>query len=135
MLFKRIAAFLLALLLCFSPMCMRTAYAADEHPATPTDIYEELVEFDDDDWGSIEPTMFERKVYIEMAQDPVYYGDEVTLIAILVDFQPEDNPVFEWQHSIDCEEWETIADENHQTYTFTITPENAGWYYRVVVRI
>lgn len=135
MLFKRIAAFLLALLLCFSPMCMRAAYAVDGHSATPTDMYEELVEFDDDDWGSIDPAMFERKIYIEMAQNPVYYGDEVTLIAILVDFHPEDNPVFEWQYSIDCEEWETIADENHQTYTFTITPENAGWYYRVVVKI
>ena len=134
MLFKRIAAFLLALLLIFSPMCMRTAYAA-ENPATPTDIYEELVEFDDEDWGSISPAMFERKVYIEMAQNSVYYGDEITLIAILVDFQPEDNPVFEWQHSIDCKEWETIADEHHQTYTFTITPENADWYYRVVVSI
>ena len=134
MLFKRIAAFLLALLLIFSPMCMRTAYAA-ENPATPTDIYEELVEFDDDDWGSISPAMFERKVYIEMAQNSVCYGDEITLIAILVDFQPEDNPVFEWQHSIDCKKWETIADEYHQTYTFTITHENADWYYRVVVKI
>jgi len=132
---KRIAAFLLALLLIFNPMCMRPAYAAED-PATPTNLYEEeLVEFDDDDWGEIVPGMFERKVYIEMEQNAVYYGDEVRLIAILVDFQPEDTPTFEWQYSIDCETWETIENENHQTYTFVITKENVGLYYRVVVRI
>lgn len=134
MLLKRIAAFLLALLLSFSPMCMRTAYAADT-PATPTDLYEEIVEFEDDDFGYISPELIERKVYIDFLQEPHYYGDEVILIAILVDFQPEDNPAFEWQYSIDCEEWNVIENENEQTYAFIITHDNADWYYRVVVRI
>lgn len=133
MLLKRIVAFLLALLLIFSPMCMRTAYAADY--ATPTDIYEELVEFEDDDCGHIDPEFLERKVYISFLQEPKYYGDEVILIAILVDFKPEDNPTFEWQHSFDCENWEVIANETEQTFKFVITPANADQYYRVVVRI
>ena len=134
MLLKRIAAFLLALLLIFNPMCMRPAYAAD-YPATPTDMYEDVIEIDDDDWGQIDPDMFERKVYIEMVQEPCYYGDEVILVAILVDFQPEDNPTFEWQYSIDCEEWFTLENETDQIYRFIISHENAEYYYRVVVRI
>lgn len=139
MLLKRIAAFLLALLLIFNPMCMRPAYAADM-PATPTDIYEEIIEeqfyeFEDDDWGKIDPDMFERKVYIEMAEQSYSYGDEVTLIAILVDFKPEDNPTFEWQHSFDCENWEIIENEHGQRLSFVLTPDNAGWYYRVLVTI
>lgn len=134
MLLKRIAAFLLALLLIFSPMCMRTAYAAD-NPATPTDLYEEIVEFEDDDFGYIDPALIERKVYIDFLQKPLYYGDEVILIAILVDFKPEDNPTFEWQYSIDCEEWNIIENENKQTYAFIITHDNENLYYRVVVRV
>ena len=134
MLLKRIAAFLLALLLIFSPMCMRTAYAADG-PATPTDLYQDIIEIDDDDFGYIDPALIERKVYIDFLKEPHYYGDEVILIAILVDFQPEDNPTFEWQHSFDCENWEIIEGETEKTFSFTITPANADWYYMVVVRI
>ena len=134
MLHKRIAAFLLALLLIFNPMCMRPAYAAD-NPATPTDLYEEYIKFDDDDFGYIDPNIIERKVFLDFLQRPEKYGDEVTIIAILMDFQPEDNITFEWQYSSDCEKWEIFENENEQTLTFILTPENINWYYRVVVYI
>ena len=131
MLLKRIAAFLLALLLIFNPMCMQSAYAA-EAPATPTDLYEE---FEDDYWGEIDRYMFERKVYIDVVKRPHYYGDEVILLAILVDFLPEDNPIYEWQYSFDCENWEVIMNETESTLKFIYTPANENWYYRVVITI
>ena len=134
MLLKRIAAFLLALLLIFNPMCMRPAYAAD-NPATPTDLYEEIVEFEDDDFGYIDPQLIERKVYIDFLHQPEFYGDEVILIAILVDFHEDDEPTFEWQYSSDCAEWETIQNENNQTYSFILDHDNVNYYYRVVVTI
>ena len=136
MLLKRIAAFLLALLLIFSPMCMRPAYAADS-PATPTDLapYEDLMVFEDDEWGYIDPEIFERKVYIDFLHEPQHYGDECILIAILVDFQPYDNPTFEWQYSTNCEEWIKLEGQTEKTYSFIIDKENIGYYYRVVVTI
>lgn len=134
MLFKRIAVFLLALLLIFNPMCMRPAYTAED-PTTPTNLYEEYMEFDDDDFGYIDPNTIERKVFIDFLQRPEKYGDEVILIAILMDFHPNDNPIFEWQYSSDCENWEIFENENEKTLTFILTPENIHWYCRVIVRI
>ena len=115
-------------------MCMRPAYAAED-PATPTDLYEEYIEFEDNDFGYIDPNTIERKVFLDFLQRPKKYGDEVIIIAILMDFQPEDNPIFEWQYSLDCEKWEIFENENKQTLTFVLTPENIHWYYRVIVKI
>ena len=134
MLLKRIAAFLLALLLIFSPMCMRTAYAAG-NPATPTDLYEEIVEFEDDDFGYIDRAFIERKVFLDWLVKPQHYGDEVTLIAILIDFLPTDVYTFTWEYSLDCEEWFEIEDEHEQTYSFIFEPYIRDYYFRVVVHL
>lgn len=99
--------------------------------ATPTD----LVEIDDDDWGYVN-IQFERRVYIIMEGDPQFFGDTVTLNAILVDFQPEDVVTFAWQYAIDkASDWLFIDGANEQTYTFVVTKENYLYLWRVIVTL
>lgn len=128
--FRRICAAIAACIMVFS---FGFVYATDV--ATPTNIYEELVEFEDDDFGYIDRTLIERKVYIEIDQDAEFYGDPIRLIAILVDFEPEDNPRFQWQYSEDCEAWYDIADATKQTYEFIVDYVNVNYWYRVQVTI
>ena len=101
--------------------------------ATPTDINEELYTFEDDDCGYIEIELLERKVFIQFLKEPKYYGEEVTLVAILVDFRENDIYRFEWEESTDGKEWQVIIGANEQTYTFIIDHENADHYWRVKV--
>lgn len=124
---KRIVAFLLAILLIFGTCGL----AFMEQPATPTDLYDvEYIEIADDDFGYVPQP--EPHVYIEMSPDMVYMYDTVTLTAILVDV-PEDHQ-FEWQYSPDdCQTWITIEGACEQTYSYTISPENLGFYWRVCV--
>lgn len=119
---KTFLAILLIILILFS-----NAYGE----ATPTD----LVEIDDDDWGYVN-IQFERRVYIIMEGDPQFFGDTVTLNAILIDFQPEDVVTFAWQYAIDkSSEWLFIDSANEQTYTFVITKENYLYWWRVIVTL
>lgn len=106
------------------------SYAGAESFATPTDLYY----FEPDDWGQID-IKFERKVYIDFLQTPIEYGDEGILIAILVDFQPNDICQYTWEESIDGINWWTIANENEQTYSFIFDETNAGHYWRVKVNV
>lgn len=131
---KRIIAFFLALFLIFGNVGVAFATSYND-VATPTDI--EYVEIADDDFGYIEPELIHRQVYIDVLQEAVYYGDELILIAILVDFKPEDNPRFQWQYTDDetFEIWHNIDDATEQTYKFIVTKENADYWYRVVVTI
>ena len=124
---------LIALLLTF--MCL-FGIAVGESLATPTDLedeYEEFYTFEDDDYGSIEVELLERKVFLQFLKEPTYYGDEVTLVAILVDFRKNDIYRFEWEESEDGETWWGIVGENEQTYTFTIDHSNIDHYWRVKV--
>jgi hypothetical protein len=110
--------------------------AYSESPATPTDLeeeYEEYYTFEDDDYGYISLELIERKVFLQFLKEPTYYGDEVTLIATLVDFRENDIYRFEWEESKDGEEWEVIVGANEQTYTFIIDQENVTHYWRVIV--
>lgn len=107
--------------------------AIGDSPATPTDLEEEYMIFEDDDFGYIDPSIIERKVYLEFLKEPIYYGDEVTLVAILVDFHENDIYRFEWEESEDGETWWSIVGENEQTYTFTIDHSNIDHYWRVKV--
>lgn len=127
---KKFIAFLLTFMLLFG-----VAYS--DSPATPTDLeeYEEYYTFEDDDYGSIEVELLERKVFLQFLKEPTYYGDEVTLIAILVDFREDDIYRFEWEESEDGETWWIIVGENEQTYTFTIDHFNVDHYWRVKVII
>lgn len=125
---KQLIALLLALI-CLS------GSAVSEFPVTPTDLYEEYAEFEDGDAGYIDPTIIERKVFLEWLVKPKHYGDEVSLVAILVDFLPTDIYTFVWQYSFDCEEWFDIQDEHEQTYTFIFEPYMREYYFRVTVII
>lgn len=126
---KKLVAFILCLLCILSVAC-------SDSPATPTDLeeeYEEYYTFEDDDYGYISLELIERKVFLEFLKEPTYYGDEVTLVAVLVDFRENDIYHFEWEESEDGEEWQVIVGANEQTYTFIIDRENVTHYWRVTV--
>lgn len=120
---------LIVLLLAFLVLCGGSAIS---EVATPTD-FEEYYTFEDDDFGYIEVELLERKVYLQFLKEPTYYGDEVTLVAILVDFSDNDIYKFEWEESEDGKEWHVIVGADEQTYTFIIDNENATHYWRVTV--
>lgn len=122
---------ILIILLCF--LCI-LGFAHGDSFATPTDIKEELVEFDDDDWGYID-IKFERKVYIVADGKPERYGDQITLIAVLVDFQEDDIYTFSWQYAAKLPDWVFIEDEHEQTYTFILNETNILYWYRVIVEL
>lgn len=94
----------------------------------------EYMEFDDDDWGYIDIT-FERQVYITMEEEPQYYGDTVTFIAVLMNFKQEDKVTFQWQYAIKPQEWISIEGANEQTYTFILDKDNVTYWYRVIVEL
>ena len=122
---KRLLAFILCLL-----CILNVAYS--ESSATPTDL-EEYCTFEDDDYGYISLELIERKVFLEFLKEPTDYGDEATLIAILMDFRENDIYHFEWEESKDGEEWWVIVGADEQTYTFIIDYENVTHYWRVKV--
>ena len=98
-------------------------------PATPTD----LADFEDGDAGYIDPALIKRQVFIDWLVKPKHYDDEVTLIAILINFLPTDVYTFVWQYSLDGEEWFDIKDEHEQTYTFIFERHMRNYYFRVTV--
>ena len=118
---RRIFALLLALLLVFG-------ISGAEDAATPTDLYEI------EDWGEIE-IEFERSVYLTVEKEPEYFGDEMRLLATLVDFQPDDQYTIYWQYSLDEVEWITLEDENWFTFTIIIDENNYNYWWRVVVKL
>lgn len=120
---------IIALILIF--MCIYSC-AIGEEPATPTDL-EDYIEIEDDDFGYIEPELLERKVFLTWLTEPSYYYEEVTLVAILMDFLPTDTYTFTWEYSLDCENWIEIEGEHEQMYTFIIDEINVHYYWRVKV--
>jgi len=123
---------LIALIMVF--ICLFGSVTISES-ATPTDLeeYEEYCTFEDDDYGYISSELIERKVFLQFLKEPTYYGDEVTLVAILVDFHENDIYRFEWEESEDGEEWWEIIGADEQTYTFIVDHENVTHYWRVIV--
>ena len=119
---------LLSVLLCCVLIC---GVAIAEQPATPTDLGTVYEIFEDDDWGHIDH--FNRQVFVEFLKTPQYYGEEVTLVAILVNFKPEDIYTFEWEYSEDSEVWYLVEDATDQTYTFIIDKDNSAYWWRVKV--
>jgi len=151
---KRLAAFLLAIMYAFGISYIKPAYAEDITPIpteivevieeTPTpqifedviSLTEELVEFDDEDYGHIEPDLLNRHVYIDMVQTPLHYGEEALLVAVLVDFAPTDNIMFIWYRSTDGgDSWERIPEATDQIYSFILTKENINYFYQVTVML
>lgn len=119
---------LLVLLFCFISL-INVAYG--NAPATPTDL-EDYIQIEDDDFGCIEFPL-ERKVFLQFLKEPSYLGEEVTLVAILMDFRPMDIYTFIWEYSEDGETWYLIPNENEQTYTFTLDETNVHYSWRVQV--
>ena len=84
---KKVSAILLTFVILFG--------AAYCESATPTDL-EEYEQFEDDDCGCITARL-DRQVFLQFMHDPVYYGEEVSLVAILINFLPTDICVFQWE--------------------------------------
>ena len=119
---------LLQFLLCF---CLLANIAIGEcSPATPTD----LIEIDDNDYGYI-GLSFKREVYIFIEQEPEYIGDEMILIAILVNFNLDDKLTFQWEYSLDGELWEPVENGNEQILTVIIDETNYHYWWKVVVTV
>ena len=122
---KKLMALLLALIYLFGS-------AMSESPATPTDL-EDYIEIEDDDFGHIDPELLERKVFLTWLTEPIYYNEEVTLVAVLMDFLPTDTYIFTWEYSEDGINWIEIEGEHDQMYTFIIDEINVHYYWRVKV--
>ena len=120
------------ILLCFVLIC---GIALGESPATPTDLEEVYEIFEDDDYGYIDFDLIDRQVFVEFLKNPTYLGEEVTLVAILINFLPTDIYTFEWQYSLDQDTWFILENEHQQTYTFVLTTENCAYWWRVKVTI
>lgn len=95
-------------------------------------ISEEYAFFEDDDFGYIDPNIIEKKVFIVYDEKPLYFGEEVTLIAVLMDFPPADYS-FVWEFSENGEDWSEVENENKQTYTFLLNERNYAYSWRVTV--
>ena len=121
---KKLIALLFTLIFMFG-------IAYSESPATPTD----LVEIEEDDCGYIEIHL-DRKVFLDFIKlQPFTIGDEIGLVAILMDFLPDDKYTFVWEYSIDGIEWQEISGETEQLYYFILDKDNANYYWRVIVTI
>lgn len=130
---KRLIIFLICLFFCI----FSVGAASDDTPIELEGEYEEYAYFEDDDPGYIDIEL-ERKVYITMDKEPEKLGDEVTLIAVLVDFHPEDRVKFQWEYAIETEGeivWILIEDANQQTYTLVLDDINITYQYRVIVEL
>jgi hypothetical protein len=120
------------LVIAFVILCCGSAIS--ENAATPTDLIEDYIEIDDEDFGQINPSLLHRQVFLQWMKEPSHLGEELTLVAILIDFLPTDIYTFSWEYSLDCETWFSI-DEHKQTYTFILDNTNIHYYWRVKVTL
>lgn len=76
----------------------------------------------------------EKSVYIISdldGEEAVDEGTPITLTAVIEGFGEE--VTFQWQRSVDGENWEDVASANEMTYTFELTQENDSYLWRVIV--
>jgi len=125
---KKLIALLIALICLFGS-------AVSESPATPTNLIEDYIEIDDDDFGQIDSSLLHRQVFLQWLKEPSNLGEEVTLVAILIDFLSTDIYTFSWEYSLDCKEWFVIDGEHKQTYTFILDNTNVHYHWRVKVTL
>ena len=112
---RRIVGFILFLAMILCPA------AAQSDAATPTDLAPDR--------------LVERRVHIDYLQEPFFYGQQVTLISKLINFSPQDRYTYQWQYSLDQEEWFDIEGATGDTYTFIIDKSNWYYYWRLVVDV
>ena len=62
----------------------------------------------------------------------VYYGTEITLIAVPAGFGDVEL-TYQWQYSVDGENWHNLENGNSKIYTYELTEENIRYEYRVSV--
>ena len=70
---------------------------------------------------------------MEICPEILHMYEEVTFIAILMDF-PAEHTIY-WEYSKDCIDWFVIENEHEQIYNFILTPENIDYFWRVRVSI
>lgn len=124
---NRLVAMVVALLL--AALVPMGAMAEDFNITTPTDLAPVETEAENASNVTEEPQGAVRIVMLN--EGPLYYGDEVALRAE-VDNVDEQYTVT-WQVKVDIDEWENVA--TGLVYRFTLTPENAGLEYRVVLNV
>ena len=122
----------------FCILCLLSC-AYGDMPATPTDL-QDFIELDDNDFGTIDESLLPRQVYLQWLKEPLFIGEEVTLVAILINFLPTDNYTFLWEYALNEQEankniWHIIENANEQIYTFTLNNENCHYYWRVQVTL
>ena len=102
-----------------------------------TMIPEEEVEIADDDWGHVDDAILPREVHISFLKEPQFFGDEVILVATLINFRFEDSYTIYWQYCEDPTaeeiEWKDIEGEHSQVYNFILNKTNYMYGYRVIV--
>lgn len=102
-----------------------------------TMIPEEEVEITDDDWGHVDDAILPREVHISFLKEPQFFGDEVILVATLINFRFEDSYTIYWQYCEDPTaeeiEWKDIEGEHSQVYNFILNKTNYMYGYRVIV--
>lgn len=136
---NRLAALAVALMLiALAPM---GALAEDINITTPTDLAPVVTEELNETENASNVTETEEVIeeaapqgtvrILLMNEGPLYYGDEVTLLADVDNV--EDEHTLTWQIKVDIDKWENIA--IGRTYSFTLTPENASLEYRVIVNV
>lgn len=103
--------------------------------ATQTDLDYVLGPIEMIDGTETEEVSIEPYVYVEIihSKATIHYGDEITMACVVVGLDNIDY-LIQWQYceDIDTGEYNDI-DCHDATYTFTATPENIGYYYRVVI--
>jgi hypothetical protein len=82
-----------------------------------------------------EESQIERSVSIHAScPDKVYFGDTITLYAVLEGYDDVEYTV-QWQTSKDDSNWHDISSANSEQYSITITEDNCTDYFRVAVTI
>ena len=122
---KKFIVFFLAIIMCF---------VGSAHAASPTDLEEELVVIEDDDWGEITIT-FDRKAFLTISKEPQFFGDEMILVVTLIDFHPTDRYQIYWQNSVDGTHWTSLSNEHQRTLTIIIDRINYAYWWRALVEV
>ena len=106
-----------------------------EETAEPT-VEPEITE-DDQLVSVIEDAKNENRcvsIYASFSGDCIHYGDRVTLKAKLSGYD-DVSCTLQWQFSKDNSSWQDVSGENGTEYSFTVTEDNASYYYRIAVSV
>ena len=133
---KRIIAILLAIIMafgvCFAEQPIDTEPMVEYVEVIEEIAYEEIedvIEIADDDCGYVEE--FIPRAFLDLGSDTLVLYSQVTLTAILIDFPPE--RTITWECSQNGTDWQAVQSGDSQTYTFTLTPDNLDYLWRLSI--